>query len=488
MDQHVDVVIVGAGLSGINVAYRLQERCPELTYAILERREQLGGTWDLFRYPGIRSDSDIYTLSFPFNPWTGQDAIVDGHDIWEYLTETAHKFGIDQHIEYGVRVGGADWSSSEARWHLTATNADGPVTYTSRFVVFCTGYYDYDQPYDPGFQGLDDFAGQVVHPQFWPEDLDYQDKSVVVIGSGATAVTLVPALAAGGAGHVTMLQRTPTYVLGQPKHDPIADGLRKVLPGKAAHQVIRAKNTTLNWALYQACRRWPDKMRGLLRKGALASLGDEQLVDEHFTPPYNPWEQRLCIAPKGDLYTAIKDGSAGVVTGHIDRFVEKGIQLTDGRVVEADIVVTATGLSIQLAGGIDISLDGERRNLSDSYAYYGAMISDLPNAAVCIGYINLSWTMRSDMTARFIAKVLRRLVDTRMDVVVPRVPDDIGESGPFMDMQSGYLARAAHLMPRATQQYPWAIRQNFMVDAWHTNRADLDNGLVWSRAREAARA
>jgi len=487
----IDVLVIGAGLSGINVAYRLQERCPELSYTILERRERLGGTWDLFRYPGIRSDSDIYTLAYPFNPWRGADSIVGGGDIRDYLGQTAERFGIDRHIEYGVRVTRTDWSPDESRWHTVAAGPDGPVEYVSRFVVFCTGYYDYDRPHDPGFAGLDDFAGRVVHPQFWPGELDCRDQRVVVVGSGATAVTLVPALAAaqrGGSGHVTMLQRTPTYVLAQPKSDPIADRLRKVLPPRAAHQVIRAKNAGVAWALYQACRRWPDAMRGLIRKAAISSTGDEALVDQHFNPPYGPWEQRLCIAPRGDLYAAIRDGEADVVTGHIDRFVAEGVRLTTGEVVPADVVVTATGLQVQLAGGIDISVGGVPVDVSTSYAYYGAMLSDVPNAAVCIGYINLSWTMRSDMTARFIAKVVRRLVDTRMDVVVPRVPADIGPSRPFMDMQSGYIARAAHLMPRTTRRYPWAVRQNVLVDAWETNRADLDDGLEWSRAHDRVRA
>ncbi|BEL05109.1 NAD(P)/FAD-dependent oxidoreductase [Actinoplanes sichuanensis] len=486
-DTHVDVLIVGAGISGIDVAYRVRERCPELDVTILEARDRLGGTWDLFRYPGVRSDSDIYTLSFPFRPWTGEQSIVDGDELLTYVEETARRFHIDERIVYGTRVLAADWDTGTARWHVTAEHDGTPVTYVTRFLIGCTGYYDYDNPHDPGFEGTADFNGTIVHPQFWPADLDYTGKRVVVVGSGATAVTVVPAMAADAA-HVTMLQRTPSYVLAQPRVDTIARTLKKVLPSDVAHRIARTKNTAIQWALFQACRRFPDGMRALLRKGAIAEVGDAALVDRHFRPPYNPWEQRMCIAPDGDLYRSIRAGDASVATGNIDRFVPEGIRLTDGDIVQADIVVTATGLRIKLLGGVTLSIDGEPVDVSKACTYHGALLSGLPNFSVCIGYINLSWTVRADVTARLIARVLRKLLDTGSDAVVPVVPDGIGPTGPFMDMQSGYLARAADIMPRAGRKYPWAFRQNVLLDVWATNRTGLDDGLHWTRIRKEAHA
>ncbi|GAA2706569.1 flavin-containing monooxygenase [Actinoplanes palleronii] len=484
-DTHVDVLIVGAGISGIDVAYRIREQCPELTVTIAEGRDRLGGTWDLFRYPGVRSDSDIYTLAFPFRPWTGERSIVEGGDLLAYVRETALSTGVDQLIEYRTRVEAADWSSADARWRIRARRDGEPVSYVARFVVFCTGYYDYDKPHDPGFPGVEDFAGRLAHPQFWPADLDHTGKRVVVIGSGATAVTVVPAMAAGAA-HVTMLQRTPTYVLAQPSTDAIARLLGRGLSPAAVHRIARAKNTTAQWALYQACRRFPSRMRALLRKGAISAVGSAEVVDRDFTPPYDPWEQRLCIAPDGDLFRSIRSGDASVVTGHVDRFVPEGIRLADKTVLEADIVVTATGLRIKLLGGVAITVDGMAKDLSESCAYHGTLLSGLPNLAVCIGYINLSWTVRADVTARFLARLLRKLLDTGAESVVPEVPADLGPTGPFMDMPSGYLARAAGLMPRAGRRYPWAFRQNVLLDTWSTNRSRLEEGLRWRRATSVA--
>jgi cation diffusion facilitator CzcD-associated flavoprotein CzcO len=476
----VDVLIVGAGISGIDAAYRISEQCPELSYLMVDRREQLGGTWDLFRYPGIRSDSDIFTLAYPFFPWTGKNAIVDGDEILSYLSAATAKFGIDEHMQFGTRVHAMDWVDAEARWTVEITVNDVPATVRARFVVMCTGYYDYDHPYDPGFTGTDDFGGTLIHPQFWPADLEVDGRRVTVIGSGATAVTLVPSLAAAGA-QVTMLQRTPSYVMVAPRRDAVADRVRRMLPAGAAHQVIRAKNTAIQMAVYQACRRAPGTMRKLLRKGAITGTGSEAIVDEHFNPPYDPWDQRLCVAPQGDLFRAIRAGNVGVVTASIDRFEADGIRLTDGSLVEADIVITATGLSIQLLGGVAISVDGVPVNPSRAVAYRGAMLSGLPNLAFCLGYINLSWTMRADMTARLVARILRRMVDSGNDRVTPVVPSDLDGFGPFLDMQSGYIARAADTLPRATKTYPWAMAQNFVRDAWATYRADLDDGLEWSK-------
>lgn len=479
--QELDVLIVGAGISGINVAYRLQERCPGLTYRIVEARERLGGTWDLFRYPGIRSDSDFFTLAFPFHPWRGEDSIVGGQQILDYLHQVSATHGIDEHIRLRTRVREADWSREQARWRIECTTPDGPQTVSARFLVICTGYYDYEHPHDPRLPGVRDFAGQVVHPQFWPDDLQYAGRRVAVIGSGATAVTLVPSLVDGGA-RVTMVQRTPSYVLAQPRGDHLADLARRVLPPTAAHRAVRVKNTALQWGLYQACRIAPATMRRVLRKGAIEGIGSAEVVDAHFDPPYDPWDQRMCIAPRGDFFAAIRRGGAGVVTGAIERVEPGGLHMRDGTFVVADILVTATGLSIKLLGGIDLRLDGTPVDPAAGYTYLGAMLSGVPNLGFCVGYINLSWTMRSDLTARLLARVVHRLVDTDMDEVVPVPTDDLGPGRPLMDMKSGYLTRAAHLMPRTTTRYPWAMKQNVVLDTWSTNRADLDD-LCWSQTR-----
>ncbi len=487
MHTDVDVLIVGAGLSGINAAYRVHERNPGASYTIFEGRDSLGGTWDLFRYPGVRSDSDFFTLAFPFNPWRGKEAIVTGEQIRDYLDATTRKYGIDGHIEYNTRVISVDWSSQDKRWTVTAERGGKQFETTARFVVACTGYYDYESPYDPGFAGIEDFTGEVAHPQFWPQDLDYSGKKVVVIGSGATAVTVVPAMAEK-ASSVTMLQRTPTYILAQPWTDPIGDVARKILPAKSAHYAIRAKNTGLQWGLYQVSQRRPKFVRSLIRKLAVHGVGgDSELVDEHFNPPYDPWDQRLCIAPGGDFYAAIKADKATVVTDQIRRFVEKGIELESGEVLEADIVVPATGLALKVFGGITASVDGRTADPANQVVWNGAMMDEVPNFAFCIGYVNLSWTMRSDMTSRLVAKVVERLLADPELVVTPQ-SGGIEAERPLFDMESGYLARGAHLMPRVTDSYPWTMKQNFMVDSWNTNRADLDDGLIWSTASVGAAA
>ncbi|MGD6980224.1 flavin-containing monooxygenase [Citricoccus zhacaiensis] len=487
--EPVDVLIIGAGLSGVNAAYRIREACPELSVRVLEARGEIGGTWDLFRYPGVRSDSDVYTLTFPFHPWTGRDTIASGEQVRQYLQQVVQDAGLREHIQLDTRVTAADFSTDEARWHVRAVRAGTaggqPERYTARFLVACTGYYDAEHPHDPGFDGVEDFTGTVVHPQHWPQDLELAGRRIAVIGSGATAVSLVPALADAGA-QVTMLQRTPGYVPGLPRRDPLAGLARRLLPPTAAHRVMRARNAAMQWGFYRACRRAPRLMRSVLRRHAVAATGSEALVDEHFTPPYDPWEQRLCVAPHGDLYAAIRAGRAGVVTGEVERFVPEGVRLADGRVVDADLVVTATGLRVLLLGGIEASVDGVGIDPATSYAYYGAMLSGVPNLTFCIGYVNQSWTLRSDMTARFTARVLRRLVDRGLDSVVPEVPDGIGPGHPLMaDLRSGYLVRAAHLMPRATDRYPWAMAQDVVRDGWATGHADLEEGLRWSRTARA---
>lgn len=480
-----DVLIIGAGISGIDAAYRVQEQCPELSYRIVEARERIGGTWDLFRYPGVRSDSDFFTLAFPFHPWRGENSIVDGDEILDYLDEVLTTYGIDKHISYLTRVVGADWSGGDARWTVKTVIDGGEQQIRARFVIVCTGYYDYEQPYDAQIPGRERFTGQIIHPQFWPQDFEPDGKRIAVIGSGATAVTLVPSLVKLGA-RVTMVQRTPSFILAEPRKDPVAGLLRSKLAPARAHQIMRVKNTALQWGLYQACRRAPKTMRKLLRSGAISGTGSETLVDTHFNPPYNPWDQRLCIAPGGDLFKALKDGGAQIVTGNIRTITEGGIELADGTTVSADVIVTATGLSISLLGKIALTVDGEPVNGADTVVFRGAMLSGVPNFAFCVGYINLSFTVRADMTARLVTRILKRLSGHDRSVVVP-VYTGPHPDRPFLDMQSGYLRRGAALMPRSADDYPWTMAQNVVRDSWHTNRADLDDGLVWTKPRVTSR-
>lgn len=471
-----DVLIIGAGLSGINVAYRLQEACPDLSYQIVERREGLGGTWDLFRYPGVRSDSDVYTLSYPFHPFPGRDTIVEGGELLDYLSETARRFGIDSHIRYSTEVAAAQWSSTQQRWTVTVRTPEGERRVRTRFLISCTGYYDYDHPHDPQFAGIEDFAGTVVHPQSWPSDLDYRGKRVVVIGSGATAITIVPAIA--DEADVTMLQRTPTYVLSRPRRDPTDTVLRRLLPAGPAHRAATVKNIVGNWALYQLARRFPGRVRSILLGLARREVG-AHTVEEHFTPPYNPWDQRLCVASDGDLFRAVREGKVRMVTDRIDRIAEEGIVTGSGKLIPADIIVTATGLSLKIFGDIDLTVDGQPVPVNERYAYLGTLLSDVPNFGFCIGYINLSWTVRSDATARLLARVIGRLRDGSAEVVTPRFHGS-PQSHPLMDMKSGYLARALDRMPRTTDRYPWAMDKNVLRDLRALTRADLDEGLEWT--------
>ncbi|MEV0463950.1 NAD(P)/FAD-dependent oxidoreductase [Nocardia tengchongensis] len=477
--EHLDVVIVGAGLSGIGAAYRLQTEQPGRSYAILEARDALGGTWDLFRYPGIRSDSDMFTLGYPFKPWRDAQSIADGPSILRYITETATENGIDRHIRYGSKIVAAEWNSGESRWTLTVEQRTGEGverrTLTCGFLYSCSGYYNYDQGHEPEFPGIADFAGTVVHPQFWPEDLDYAGKRVVVIGSGATAVTLVPAMAEQ-AELVTMLQRSPTWISAVPGRDKIADRIRDLLPADLAHRLIRTKNILFNIGFYQYCRRRPEAAKKLLTGLTTRILKDESLVAEHFTPDYNPWDQRLCAVPNADFFKAMRKGKAEVITDHIETFVPEGIRLQSGRVVEADVVVTATGLQLLAFGGIDLVVDGAPVNLSDQFVWQGTMLTGVPNFAVCIGYTNASWTLRADLTSRLVCKVLGYMERNGYTAVVPEPQRALCER-PLLDLASGYVQRSIADFPRQGDRNPWQVRQNYLLDTATVMRTDLSKTL-----------
>jgi monooxygenase len=496
--EHFDVVVVGAGLSGIGAGYRLQTECPERSYVILEARDAIGGTWDLFRYPGVRSDSDMFTLGYPFRPWRGAESLADGALVLDYVRDTAKRYRIEEKIRFRTKVVAADWSNEQARWTVTVeqtrasgepgetgefrasrASADGAEverrTLTCDFLYSCAGYYDYDSGYTPDFPGIEDYRGTVVHPQFWPEDLDYAGKRVVVIGSGATAVTLVPALAAD-AGHVTMLQRSPTWISPLPGRDKLADQLRAVLPPKVAHRIIRAKNIAFTVGVYQFCRRRPEAARKLFAKLTTRALKDEALVREHFTPTYNPWEQRVCAARDADFFRALRAGTAEVVTDHIEEFVPEGVKLTSGKVLEADIVITATGLRLLAFGGIVPRVDGVEVKLAEQFVWRGAMVTAMPNFAVCIGYTNASWTLRGDLTSRLVCKVLNHMKARGYSSVVP-VPDGSLRERPLLDLTSGYIQRSIQDFPRAGHRSPWRVRQNYILDAATTMRTDLDRTL-----------
>ncbi|MDX3005901.1 NAD(P)/FAD-dependent oxidoreductase [Kribbella solani] len=459
--EHFDVLIVGAGLSGIGAAYRLQTRCPERTYAILESRDALGGTWDLFRYPGVRSDSDMFTLGFPFHPWKAAKAIADGPAILDYLHETASVYGIDKHIRYGQRVASASWSSADAMWTVATADA----SYTCSFLYVCSGYYDYDSGYVVDFPGQSDFTGRIVHPQHWPDDLDYTGQRVVVIGSGATAVTLVPAMA-GAAAQVTMLQRSPSYVASRPARDALSDRLRAVLPERLAHRVIRGKNVVASTAIYSAFRRWPAHAAWLLNSTVAKQLPESIPVDPHFTPRYKPWDQRICLVPDADLFKALRDGSASVVTDEIDRFTPTGLRLRSGRELDADLIVTATGLRMVALGNITLTVDGRSVQPHDTFVYKGMMLSGVPNLAWCIGYTNNSWTLRSDLTSQYVTRILNHLATTGTRTCVPEIDpaEYTAPPRPVVDLTSGYVRRAAAILPRQGTQGPWRLRQNYPRD------------------------
>ncbi len=475
-----DVLIVGAGISGIGMAAHMEEKAPHHSYAILERRADLGGTWDLFRYPGIRSDSDMHTLGFDFEPWKHEKTIADGPAILDYLNRIVDERGIREHIRTGHTVLAADWREAHACWHVTVETAEGDrKRLTANWLYLGSGYYDYDEAYDPGFD-LGAFEGRVVHPQFWPDDLDYAGKQVVVIGSGATAVTLVPSMAKGarGAAKVTMLQRTPTWMFSRPAKDRIANFLRKVLPEKLAYRVTRWKNITLQHLGFKRARTKPEKMKQFLHKRIEKALGSDY-DRASFTPPYDPWDQRLCLIPDDDLFEAMKKGRAEIVTGHIAAFEQGGVRLKDDRHLPADIVVTATGLKLAVAGKIAISQNGEPVDLAERFYYKGCMFSNLPNLAVVFGYLNASWTLRSDINADFICRVLERMRATGATIAEPVLPadHDLVEDDIF-DFSSGYIQRSKHLMPKNAVAYPWRLNQEYVTDRKRMASDSIEDGVL----------
>jgi monooxygenase len=486
--EHVDVLIVGAGLSGIGAACHLKRKCPGKRFAILEARAASGGTWDLFRYPGIRSDSDMYTLGYSFRPWKEAKAIADGPAILNYVRQTARDYGVDQAIRYQHRVLRASWSSREARWTVEAER--GPardiVRLTCNFLYLCSGYYRYDAGYTPDFPGVDRFAGRLIHPQHWPADLDYRGKRVVVIGSGATAVTLVPAMA-DQAAHVTMLQRTPTYIITLPAQDAIANFLRRLLPARAAYALTRWKNVLLAMLVFVLSRRAPNLVKKMIRAGLRQQLGPKFDIDRHFKPPYNPWDQRLCLVPDADLFKALRSGKASVVTDHIETFTEKGIRLKSGQELAADIIISATGLSLVALGGLQFTVDGQPVELPRTMGYKGMMLSGIPNMAFAVGYTNASWTLKADLTAEYVCRLLNYMDRHGYRQCTPRITDPAVTPQPFIDFSSGYVLRAIDNFPKQGSRAPWRLYQNYFLDIFLLRFGSLrDDALEFARAGNAA--
>jgi len=484
----VDVLVIGAGLSGIAAGYHLQASCPGKAYAILEARASIGGTWDLFRYPGVRSDSDMFTLGYSFRPWKAARAIADGPAILEYVKDTAREYGIDQHIRFGHRVVSAEWSSAEQRWTVEAQRADTgqTVRLTAGFLFTCTGYYRYDQGYAPELPGTDRFRGPIVHPQHWPEDLDYAGKRVVVIGSGATAVTLVPAMA-GEAAHVTMLQRSPSYVVSMPGVDPLAKLMRRLLPEPIAHSAMRWKNVLLMMGSYQLSRRAPTFMRRLMRAGVKKALPAGYDVDTHYNPSYDPWDQRVCLVPDGDLFKAISKGQATVVTDRVKTFTETGVELESGQVLEADVVITATGLNLLALGDMGLRVDGCEVDLPTTLTYRGMMLGGVPNLAMAAGYTNASWTLKCDLICRYVTRLLNHMDARGYTQATPSPPAgaSAGETEPFLNLTSGYVLRSLDRFPRQAAAAPWRVHQNYLRDIMLIRRGDLADGMAFATAASA---
>jgi len=488
MTEHFDVVVVGAGISGIGAGYFLQRDCPDRSYVILEGRERIGGTWDLFRYPGIRSDSDMYTLGYSFRPWTQAKAIADGPSILNYLDEAARDYGIDKHIRHQHRVTGASWSTQDARWTVSVERGPDkePASFTCNFLFMCSGYYNYAAGYLPEFAGRERFGGDIVHPQHWPQDLDYAGKRVVVIGSGATAVTLVPEMAKTAA-HVTMLQRSPTYIVARPSEDGIANWLRAKLPGKLAYRLTRLKNISLGQFFYRLARKKPEKTKARLIQMVRDELGEDYDVATHFTPRYNPWDQRICLVPDADLFASIRDGHASVVTDQIETFEEGGLRLKSGELLPADVIVTATGLNMQLMSGIPFTVDGVVADPARSLGYKAMMYSDIPNLASSFGYTNASWTLKSDLTAAYVARLLNVMKKRGMRQATPRIAGDV-QPEPFLDFTSGYVQRGMDKFPKQGNRKPWRVHQNYALDLVALRWGGIDEGMEFSNPEPKAKA
>jgi cation diffusion facilitator CzcD-associated flavoprotein CzcO len=481
--EHFDVVIVGAGLSGIGAGYHLKTACPDRSYVILEGRDAIGGTWDLFRYPGIRSDSDMYTLGYAFKPWTQAKAIADGPSILNYVRETARENGIDRKIRYNHLVKRVSWSTENARWTVEAEVAGAIQRFTCSFLFLCGGYYSYEGGYTPDFPGVDSFKGALVHPQKWPKDLDYAGKKVVVIGSGATAVTLVPEMAKT-AGHVTMLQRSPTYVVSRPAEDAMANWLRKKLPGKLAYDIVRWRNVLGGMWFFNMARKQPAKVKAAILKMVREELGPDYDVETHFTPSYNPWDQRLCLVPDADMFREIKAGRASVVTDHIETFTEKGIRLKSGQELEADVVVSATGLVLEVWNGIEVSVDGLRIDASQTLSYKGMMYEGVPNLASAFGYTNASWTLKCDLTCEYVCRVLNHMKATGQRQATPVNTDPSVTFEPWLDFSSGYVQRAMAKFPKQGNKVPWKLNQNYALDLMSLRYAKLEDGVLRFTNRE----
>ena len=486
--EHFDVVIVGAGLSGVGAGVHLGKRCPEKSYVILENREAIGGTWDLFRYPGIRSDSDMFTLGYAFKPWTEQKAIADGPSIWNYVNETAREYGVDRHIRFKHKVTRAYWSSDQARWTVEAEHDGAVKRFTANFVLMAAGYYNYEQGYLPDWEGTESFKGEIIHPQHWPEEFDYAGKRVVIIGSGATAVTLAPAMT-DKAAHVTMLQRSPTYMISMPAEDAAANWARRHLPQGFAYDLTRLRKILFQQFFFRLARSRPEKVKQRLLELIREQVGPDYDMETHFTPRYNPWEQRLCLVPDNDMFEAVRDGKVSIATDTIERFTESGLKLASGQELEADVIVTATGLNLRMLGGTEVIVDGEKVETGERYTYKGAMLSDVPNLAFVFGYTNASWTLRADLISQYVCRLINYLDEYDLASATPRLSGEPLEERPFADFSSGYFQRAAHLLPKQTTKAPWKQNQSYAHDIMDLRYGAIEDGVLeFKRAPAPPRA